>query len=799
MRHHACVRLLLPVAFVAACASATSSGGDCVDDDGCPEGKVCALGRCGPAAVGDGSAVVDLADRAAILVADALVTDGPNADEPRLVGDGSGPSDDSDVSPPGDDRGLTDMTKQDAGGPDVPSVGPDLGPIDCEPGEVRACGRTQGRCRAGRQSCLDDRTLGPCLDQIGPTPEVCNGADDDCNGTADDGFDVGGNCDGVGDCGPGLVECRSDVLTRCSTDPGASHAGDLVETCNGTDEDCDGRIDETFMIGRPCPGQCGEGRLECAAAGDLICSTDPGGSVYEVSPEACNDADDDCDGRVDEDFARGLACEGIGLCGSGLGECGPLFDLICSTEAGGSEAEAGVEVCNAADDDCDGSTDETFALGRPCEGAGECGAGETECAADGRQICNTEAGGSRSAAGQERCNTRDDDCDGSIDEGLNLGGLCAAVGICSAGVFECAADGRVICSTGPGASEDEAAIEACNQIDDDCDGRADEDFSLGQACDGRGACGAGTRECAADGSARCSTEASGSDDESFPEGCNGSDDDCNGAVDDGAACGGDTCLTAPGIRLDEPNIVGNTAAMADDYARSACLANSPGRDQVYQFEAPAAGRYAVGIAPLDALLDLVFWTNGDCGSPTLCLANGFRDQSAAGRPEGRIINVPAAGSYYLYVDARVFGPGGPFLASVRPAADGETCGSAIVLPLPGRFAGTTEGRAADLAAVTCPNAGSPTVGPDQVFVFTPARAGQLDVVVTPGPNDVRFAVSLATNCGNLDASCIASAHAPMAGRPAMLSAAVVAGTQYTLVLDHVGQLGGSFFLDVSLR
>ena len=654
-----------------------------MDDDSCPEGKVCALGRCGPAAVGDGSAVVDLADRGAILVADARVTDGPNADEPRLVGDGAGPSDDSEVSPPGDDRGLTDMTKQDAGGPDVPSVVPDLGPMGCEPGEVRACGRTQGRCRAGRQSCLDDRTLGPCLDQIGPTPEVCNGADDDCNGTADDGFDVGGNCDGVGDCGPGLVQCRSDVLTRCSTDPGASHAGDLAETCNGTDEDCDGRIDETFMIGRPCPGQCGEGRLECAAAGDLICSTDPGGSVYEVSPEVCNDADDDCDG--------------------------------------------------------------------------------------------------------------------AIDEGLNLGGLCAAVGICSAGVFECAADGRVICSTGPGASEDEAAIEACNQIDDDCDGRADEDFSLGQACDGRGACGAGTRECAADGSARCSTEASGSDDESFPEGCNGSDDDCNGAVDDGAACGGDTCLTAPGIRLDEPNIVGNTAALADDYARSACLANSPGRDQVYQFEAPAAGRYAVGIAPLDPLLDLVFWTNGDCGSPTLCLANGFRDQSAAGRPEGRIINVPAAGSYYLYVDARVFGPGGPFLASVRPAADGETCGSAIVLPLPGRFAGTTEGRAADLAAVTCPNAGSPTVGPDQVFVFTPARAGQLDVVVTPGPNDVRFAVSLATNCGNLDASCIASAHAPMAGRPAMLSAAVVAGTEYTLVLDHVGQLGGSFFLDVSLR
>ena len=105
--------------------------------------------------------------------------------------------------------------------------------------------------------------------------------------------------------------------------------------------------------------------------------------------------------------------------------------------------------------------------------------------------------------GPERCNDLDDDCDGRVDEHFNLGDPCTAgVGACVMnGQRECAPNGQVRCSATPGP----AGEEICDGLDNDCDAAIDE--GVANAC---GVCGAPPDEV-----------------------CDGIDNDCDGISDEG--------------------------------------------------------------------------------------------------------------------------------------------------------------------------------------------------------------------------------------------------------------------------
>ncbi len=397
-----------------------------------------------------------------------------------------------------------------------------------------------GPCRAGVQVCVDGG-WGPCVGEVAPALEVCDGEDNDCNGLADDsdGRPLTVSCyagpegtAGVGACRAGRRLCEGAVLGPCEGEVRPS-----LEICDVVDNDCNGVVDDA---GEDCSCEPGterecyggpDGTLGVGAcrAGRQTCRPDGrawGVCVGQVRPaaEVCDGIDDDCDGTPDD------GVEGVGeVCVEGVGACRAEGRAACDEVGLGCAAAplpAAPEVCNGIDDDCDGATDEAFALGAPCSaGVGQCErVGATACNGDGEVACDATPG----APAAERCNLADDDCDGRVDEGLNLGAPCVGGrGACAReGVRRCGPDGEVVCDAVPGPP----GVETCDGRDEDCDGRADEGFGIGERCEvGVGACrAAGLLACDPGGGTRCD----GIPGQPEVEVCDGDDDDCDGTTDE---------------------------------------------------------------------------------------------------------------------------------------------------------------------------------------------------------------------------------------------------------------------------
>lgn len=416
--------------------------------------------------------------------------------------------------------------------PDCPTVGGQDNDCSNRVGEVCVIGI--GACEVlGILSCDDDSRNAVCVGtEVEGSEEVCDGIDNDCDGMTDEDFGaIGSACTpGVGLCrNEGIIECVGRFEAACSVTANAP----TEERCDTLDNDCDGRIDETFELGAPCESGTGE----CLRAGIEVCDEQEIGTrcmpmMVDETPEVCDQQDNDCDGLVDEGFeSLGTTCEDTSdACAQrGIYACNlEGTDVICSVEALPPETE----LCNDFDDDCDGHIDEDFPnLNEPCEGGiGACGfTGTIVCSEDGAdEICS----GTASESSIERCDTVDNDCDGNVDEGFEARGS-----PCEVGVGACESTGAFICDNVSGGLRCNAVagfgtIERCNGIDDDCDGNFDEGFEgVGAACErSEGSCRfRGTTQCRAlDAAIVCVAEEAIDGMES----CDGEDNDCDGNIDE---------------------------------------------------------------------------------------------------------------------------------------------------------------------------------------------------------------------------------------------------------------------------
>lgn len=222
--------------------------------------------------------------------------------------------------------------------------------------------------------------------------EVCDSVDNDCDGTIDeaDAADASiwyadADADGYGDLSSIMLACSVPAgyvadATDCDDGDGAVSPG-AVELCNGVDDDCDSEVDEDSAADAPTwyadadgdsYGDASTATVACDAPADFVADgtdcDDTRRLVHPGATEYCNTEDDDCDGDVDEaavDALRYWADDD----GDSYGNPA-VYVEACSSPPGHvrddddcDDTEAsinpdGTESCNGEDDDCNGSIDD---------------------------------------------------------------------------------------------------------------------------------------------------------------------------------------------------------------------------------------------------------------------------------------------------------------------------------------------------------------------------------------------------------------------------------------------------------
>ncbi|HBD05383.1 TPA: hypothetical protein DCZ32_02905, partial [Candidatus Uhrbacteria bacterium] len=329
--------------------------------------------------------------------------------------------------------------------------------------------------------------------------EICDNADNDCDGLADELFDIDGD---------GWTTCEGDCAdTNASVNPSRAEI-----VCDSVNNDCNSQTQDS-------PDADGDGAGVCADCNDA------NASVHVGATEICNSADDDCDSAVDEG----------GVCVPNPNTVDNDSDGYTENQGDCADSDASVhpnasEGCNGVDNDCNGvpasnEADSDSDEWRVCEG---------DCADSDALV--------HPAMTELQCNSKNDDCNSQTQDSPDADG--DGAGVC------------VDCNDA-NASVHALATEVCgNGVDDNCDGLdlvcppADSD-SDGIA-DGQDNCpqivNAGQSNFDSDGEGDvcdADDDGDGSNDPydcapynsaRYPgatEVCNGTDDDCDSAIDEG--------------------------------------------------------------------------------------------------------------------------------------------------------------------------------------------------------------------------------------------------------------------------
>lgn len=287
--------------------------------------------------------------------------------------------------------------------------------------------------------------------------EICNNIDDNCDGQIDEGgqntYYADADGDGYGDAANSIVACTAPTgyvsdQSDCNDANASIHPG-ATEVCNNADDDCDGQIDEDINVTwyRDADGD-GFGNIAMAqtsctqpqgyVADNSDCD-DTRAYVHPGASEICNGRDDDCDGQIDEGlqstFYADADGDGYGNPNVTMQSCGPDEGFVSNNQdcddTNPDIHPGAAEICDGIDNNCNGliDNDDPGVSGQPTwfadadgDGYGNASVTQLSCTQPSGYVNNnTDCDDSNAdvhPGATEACNNLDDNCDGQIDEGV---------------------------------------------------------------------------------------------------------------------------------------------------------------------------------------------------------------------------------------------------------------------------------------------------------------------------------------------------------------------------------------------